>query len=149
MGVRHLLYHTRSRASVGCGGRLNRVHAARQHLRIAARRSNQASFLRAALEHGRVSNWRLRRVATQPCWRHFYYACLLTTRETEKKILPGFGLTKTGFPWWICGRTRQVIAEGRRILIPLILKKTAQERGGSGGAAVGRMGSPNPRPGHS
>jgi hypothetical protein len=33
------------------------------------------------------------------------------TREREKKILPGSGLTKLVF-LWICGQTRQVIAEG-------------------------------------
>ena len=67
-----LLYHARSRASVGCGGSLTGVSAARQHLVIAARRGDQASFERAALEHGRVLSWSCCRVATQPCWRRFY-----------------------------------------------------------------------------
>ncbi len=71
--MRHLLYHARSRASVGCGGSLTGVSAARQHLGIPVRRSDRASFERAALEHGRVSSWSCCRVATQPCWRGFYY----------------------------------------------------------------------------
>ena len=33
------------------------------------------------------------------------------TRQREKTILPGFGLTKLVF-LWICGQTRQVIAKG-------------------------------------
>ena len=97
MEAHHLLYHARSRASVGCGGQLNSVSEARQHLGIAARRDVRASFQRAALEHGRVSNWRLRRVATQTCLATMMFQGVCSTRETEKKILPGFGLTKLDF----------------------------------------------------
>ena len=63
-----LLKHARSRASVDCGARLNSV-----------------SFQLAALEHDRVSSWSCCRVATQPCWRGFYYVRQhITTREREK-----------------------------------------------------------------
>ena len=81
----HHLYHTRSRASVGCGGSLSGVSAARQHLWIPARRSDRASFERSALEHGRVSSWSCCRVATQPRWRRFYYAVWHITTLLEKE----------------------------------------------------------------
>ena len=73
---------TRDRgASVGCGGWLNGhgVAAARQHLGIPARRSDRASFERTPLEHGEVSSWSCCRVATQPCWRRFYFVVPLST----------------------------------------------------------------------
>ena len=72
------MYHARSRASVGCGGSLTSVSAARQHLGIPVRRSDRASFERSALEHGRVSSWSCCRVATQPCWRRFYFVVPLS-----------------------------------------------------------------------
>ena len=57
--------HAISRASVGRERRLSVVSAARQHLGIAAGRSDRASFQRAALEHGQVELSSNRRVATQ------------------------------------------------------------------------------------
>ena len=92
-----LLKHARSKASVGCGDKPNGVSAARQHLVIAAMRGDQASFQRTALEHGRVSGCCCCRVATQPCGRGFYYVRQIATREREKYILPGFGLTRNWF----------------------------------------------------
>ena len=110
------MYHARSRASVGCGGRLNGVSAARQHLRIAARRGYRASVQRAALEHGRVSNWRLRRVATQTCLATMMFQGVCSTREIEEDItlrLPGLGLGSWFSCRGLCKKTRQVIAKGK------------------------------------
>ena len=51
----HLLYHTCSKASVGCGGRMNSVSAACRYLWISARRGFRASFELAACTRARPS----------------------------------------------------------------------------------------------
>ena len=94
-----LLYHARSRASVGCGGSLTGVSAARQHLGIPARRSDRASFQRTAPEHGRVSSWSCCRVATQPCWRRFYFVGRSLLEKERNRCYLVLVSHETGFPW--------------------------------------------------
>ena len=93
-----LLKHARSMASVGCGGRLHGAFATRLHLRIPARRGDQASFERAALEHGRVLSWSCCRVATQPCWRGFYYASPALLEKKRNRYYLVLASRETGFP---------------------------------------------------
>ena len=100
-----LLYHARSRASVGCGGSLIDVSAARQHLGIPASRGGRASFQRSALEHGRVSSWSCCRVVTQPCWRRWYVSHLFPKEKRVQESLlwfrNGFGTVLALCPWLI------------------------------------------------
>ena len=61
------LYHARSRASVGCGGRLNGVSEARQHLVRAGKPNDRASCRRSALADGHFSSRRCCPVARKHC----------------------------------------------------------------------------------
>ena len=104
-----LLNHARSRASVGCGGSLTSVSATRQHVGIPARRGDQASFQRTALEHGRVSSWSCCRVATQPCWRRFYFIGRSLLEKKRNRY------------YLVLVSTREVIAVQRANSFPFLL----------------------------
>jgi len=83
---------------LAAGGRLNGVSAARQHLGIAARRNDRASFERSALEHGEVSSWSCCRVATQPCWRRFYFVSRSLLEKKRNRYYLVLVSRETGFP---------------------------------------------------
>ena len=54
-------------------------------LGIPAVRGDRASFKRAALERGICSSWCCWRVATQPCWRHFYFVVPFLLEKKRKR----------------------------------------------------------------